>query len=574
MEQFQLLNNIAVALGLAFAGGYLARLAGLSTIVGYLAAGIVISPFTPGYEANPETLRALAELGVIFLMFGIGLHFNLVDLLAVKWVAIPGTLVRVVVVSLGGIVVGHFVGLGVQESLVLGMAVSICSSVVLARSLHDHGLIDSISGRIAIGSSIVEDLLTVLILALLPVIADRDHQGFVRDLSESVGKSAAFLALMLVLGPLVIPRVLRQVASLGSRELFIVAVVTLALGIATGGTHFGVSIALGAFVAGVVVSETEMGHQATADVLPLREAFAVLFFVSVGMLLDPGELLDHFDLLALTVLLVMGVKAATTVLSFAVFPYPARVALLVGAALAQMGEFSFLIADEALDLHLVSAGTYNVILGASVASIALNPVAWSMAPKGERWLRGTGPIWRILNRAGPPLPPAPPAAGHVVILGYGRVGELTGHALSHLDVPYIVVDADLAHVRRLVQARTSAVVWGDAASLDVLEQTSLRRARLVVIALPDENSTVLAVTNVRRLNPEVPIVVRARSREELPLLYHLTVQEVVVPEYEGGLELMRQALVGLGYNGEEAMHYSLAVRDTHYGVAGALPDHG
>lgn len=568
MDDLRLLNDIAIALGLAFAGGFLARLAHVPTIVGYLLAGVVISPFTPGYDADLETLRLLAEVGVIFLMFGVGLHFNLSDLLSVKGVAIPGGVFLMAAVALTSILAGGWLGLNWKEGLVLGLAIAISSSVVLTRGLEERGLMGGVAGRVAIGWTIVEDLATVLFLALLPTLGANGDSSVPRELAESMGKAALFLAVMLIAGPRVIPWLLRRVAAFGSRELFIVAVVAIALGIATGGTWLGVSVALGAFIAGVVVSETEMGHQAAADVLPLREAFAVLFFVSVGMLVDPSALLDRVDLLIAAVVIVIVVKAVVVLAVFAVLPYPARTALAVAAGLAQMGEFSFLIADGGLSEGIIDVEVYNVILAASIVAIAFNPVAWLLVRPGERALRGLPPVWRWLDRQGPPPPPIPPSAAHVVILGYGRVGELTGHALQHLDVPHVIVEADLRRARQLSQAG-QAVVWGDAATAEVLEQTGLERARLLVVALPDESSTFMAVANARRAHPGLPIVVRASGREELPALREMGVLEVVVPEYEGGLELMRQTLLGLGFESEEALHYSHAVRDTHYGAAEA-----
>ncbi|MCC7365195.1 MAG: cation:proton antiporter [Dehalococcoidia bacterium] len=572
MEELEFLNSIAIALGLAFAGGFVARLLGIPTIVGYLVAGVVISPFTPGYDADAETIRELAEIGVIFLMFGVGLHFNLSDLLSVKGVAIPGSVVLIsgtAAVTMAG---GVLFDLGWREGLVLGLALSIASSVVLTRGLQERGLIEGVAGRMAIGWSIVEDLATVLFLALLPSLSAQENGNALLEMAEAVAKAAIFLAIMLVAGPRVIPWLLRRVALLGSRELFIVAVVAIALGIATSATWLGVSVALGAFIAGVVVSETEMGHQAAADVIPLREAFAVLFFVSVGMLLDPQDLLEDPAFLAFVVAVVIGVKAVVIIAMFAFFPYPARTALAVAAGLAQMGEFSFLVANEALHLEILSARAYNVLLAASIISIAFNPLAWRLLQPGERFLQGTGPLWRILERQGPPLPQVEVGEGHVVILGYGRVGELTGHALDHLGVPHIIVEADLPRARRLVAAGKT-VVWGDAALPEVIEQTRLDHARLLAVALPDENTTFLAVANARRLHPELPIVVRARDRLEVPVLREMGVAEIVVPEYEGGLALMRQTLVSIGYEPEEALHYASAVRDIHYGFDTASEPH-
>jgi CPA2 family monovalent cation:H+ antiporter-2 len=559
------LPQVAVALALAFAGGYLARLVGIPTVVGYLLAGVAISPFTPGFDGDLHTLRDVAQVGVVFLMFGIGLSFNLPDILAVRRTAVPGALFMASVITLLGVAIAGLFGLSWQQGFVIGVAMAVSSSAVISRTIFDRGLTDSIGGRVAIGWTVVEDLATVFILAVLPALAPAATGGFWEDAGVSLLKAGAFVAIMLIAGRFLIPALLRRVALQGSRELFILCVVALALGIATGGAYvFDVSVAIGAFVAGVVVSETDMGHQATADVLPLREAFAVLFFVSVGMLVDPRALVESAGLLLTMVAIAVGAKLIVALALFALFPFSGRIAFIVAASIAQFGEFSFLVAEQALDLGILEPRVYNVLLGASVASIAINPVLLSLGPAAERLLRGrAGPVWRFLDRQGDLPHHTVPGAGHVVILGYGRVGELTGHALRTVDIPFVVVEEDLERARQLVRAGHT-VVWGDAASGEILARAGVATARLVVVALPDENSTLLAVQHVRRMAPEVPTVVRARVREEVALLLGLGINEVVVPEYEGGLELMSRALVSLGYPEDEAEAFRMAVRDITY----------
>lgn len=555
---------MAVALALAFAGGYVARRLGAPPVIGYLAAGLILSPFTPGYDADLETLRAVAELGVIFLMFGIGLHFDLEDIAEVRGVAIPGALGSITLMTAAGFGIASLLGLDAKEALVVALAVSVCSGAVMSRTLADRGLISSIPGRIAIGWSVVEDLATVLFIALLPLLAG-DSGNIFEEAGIALGKASLFLVIMLFLGARLVPVLLRRAAGTGSRELFILGVVACALGIASGATLFDVSVALGAFVAGVAISETEMGHQATADVLPLREAFAVLFFVSIGTLVEPEALLDNVPLLlGLTALIVAGKTAIVTGL-FAFFPYPGRAALFVGASIAQIGEFSFLIAQAGIDEDLISNDTYNVVLGASMLSIAVNPLWFRAILPAERALQIVGPIWRRLDRQGPVPVAGPTRPNHVIIMGYGRVGELTGHALQSLDVPYVVIEENLERARRLSNAGMN-VVWGDAASTQILEEASIEYASLVVIALPDENSTILAVQNARKLAPYVPVIARARVQEEVEILGQLGANESVVPEYEGGLELMRRALVHLGYPEEEVEVFRAAMREVHYGA--------
>lgn len=563
LEDFHLLSNVAIGLAGAFAGGLLARMVRLSPVVGYLLAGIVISPFTPGYDADTEALRELAELGVIFLMFGVGLHFNLRDLLSVKKIAIPGAIAQIILATALGAGMGLSFGLPGREALVLGLAVSIASTVVLIRSLEERGLVESIHGRVAIGWLIVQDIATVLFLVLLPALEPGSGGNFLNEVVVAVVKAGAFIGIMVVAGSWIVPRLLAWVARTGSRELFILAVVAGALGIATGAAAFGLSVALGAFIAGVVVSETETSHQAAADVIPLREAFAVLFFVSVGMLLDPGVVADHLSLFVTVLLAVIFGNALIAFGVAALFPYPGRTALTVGVGLAQLGEFSFIIADQSLGLGLMRASTYNVILAVAIVAITVNPLAFASIPRLERMLQRFAPFWRLLDRQGPLPRGAMPVSGHAVIVGYGRVGELTGHALAQLGIPFGVVEADIGLARRL-NAANVPTIWGDAASAEVLEMAGIAGARIVVLAVPDESTTLLALANARKLNPAVPIVVRARAASETPLLELLGANEIVVPEYEGGLELMRRSLITLGFDADEVVHFSNAVRDIHY----------
>ncbi len=411
MEDFSLLTSIATALGLAVAGGIAARLVGISPIVGYLAAGLVISPFTPGYDADADAIGQLANLGVIFLMFGVGLHFNLSDLYTVRRIAIPGAIIQVTLATAAGAALGYSFGLPARESLALGLAVSIASTVVLIRSLEDRGLMGTIHARVAIGWLIAQDLITILTLAMLPTLEPGHEGDFWSNLAIAVVKAAIFVTLMLVFGARLLPRLLSLVARTGSRELFILAFVAGALGIATSAAAFGLSVALGAFVAGVVVSETETSHQVAADVVPLRDAFAVLFFVSVGMLVDPKLVFENLDLYLAVTLLVLFGNAAIAFLTAAIFSYPARTALVVGAGLAQLGEFSFIIAHESLGSGLMTPATYNVVLAAAATSISINPIAFRTIPFIERALHRTGRVWRLIDRQGEIPSPGSPGRG-------------------------------------------------------------------------------------------------------------------------------------------------------------------
>jgi CPA2 family monovalent cation:H+ antiporter-2 len=563
MPDAHLLNDIAIALALAFTGGFVARLIGVPAIVGYLLAGIVISPFTAGYDADLETLQQLAELGVIFLMFGVGLHFNLSDLARVRGIAVPGALLQILATTALGLAAGAAFGLDWREGLLLGLSVSVASTVVLIRALEDRGALDSMHGRVAIGWLIVEDLAAVFFLVLIPSLEPGTDDNFLLNAGGAVLKAAVFVAFMLIVGARVLPWLLGLVARTGSRELFILAVVASALGVATSASLFGLSVALGAFVAGVVVSETETSHQAAADVLPFRDAFAVLFFVSVGMLLDPSQVSDSLGLLIAVLLIVVVGTPLVAFLIASPFPYPVRTGLVVAAGLAQIGEFSFIVAQEGLDRELMSQSTYNVILAVSVASIAVNPLAFGLVPHVERLLSGSGRIWRRLDHQGD-LPPLEISLGsHVIVAGYGRVGRLSGYALEQLGMPYVVVDGDITLIREL-RNRDVAAVWGDVASFEVLHLARCTEAKILLLAVPDESTALLATANARRLNPHIEVVVRAPDGSSADALRDLGASEVVVPEYEGGLELMRELLVALGSNADEATRFAEMMRERQY----------
>ncbi|WBL36852.1 cation:proton antiporter [Tepidiforma flava] len=563
MEDFSLITAIAIALGLAAAGGFLARSLRLSPIVGYLAAGLIISPVTPGYRTDPAAIAQLANIGVIFLMFGVGLHFNLRDLMAVRTIAIPGAVIQVVAASAFGTGVGLAFGLPWREALVLGLAISIASTIILIRTLEDRGLLGTIHARVVIGWLIAQDIITVVALAILPTLGHADNGPIWQSVAFAVGRAAVFVAVMLVFGARLLPYLLSLVARTGSRELFVLAFVAAALGIAASAAAFGLSIALGAFIAGVAVSETETSHQVAADVVPLRDAFAVLFFVSVGMLLDPDIVRANKALFLAVLGSVLFVNAAIAFVVAAVFPFPGRTALVVGAGLAQLGEFTFIVGSEGLREGLMSDETYAIILAVAAISIVINPFAFSTLDAIESVLRRLGPVWRFVDRQGDIPEPDVPRSGHVVIVGYGRVGELTGHALAQLGIPFAVIEVNLERARALNEAGIPTI-WGDAGTREVLERSSIEHARAVCITVPDESTAFVATATARALNPAVPILVRARTGGEIRPLRELGANEVVVPEYEGGLEIMRQALCVLGFDPQEALHLSNAVRDIHY----------
>jgi CPA2 family monovalent cation:H+ antiporter-2 len=398
---------------------------------------------------------------------------------------------------------------------------------------------------------------------MLPVLAEDGNGSLVTETLLALVKAGAFIVVMFTAGARVVPWSLALVARTGSRELFILATVGGALAIATSASLFGVSVALGAFIAGVVISETETSHQAAADVLPFREAFAVLFFVSTGMLFDPEVISTHKGFFAATLATVVLGKALLTLFIVAMWPYSARAALTVAASLAQIGEFSFIIAQQATDYELMTAPTYNVLIAVAVISITLNPLLFAAVPRLERLLRRSPRFWRWLDHQGE-LPPMPvPHASHVIVAGYGRVGRLSGYALAQLGMPYVIIDGDIWLVREL-RNRGVPAVWGDAANPEVLDMARCAEAKVLLLAVPDESTALLATANARRLNPNIAVVVRAPDGESADALRGLGASEVVVPEYEGGLELMRELLLALGSREDEAIRFAEAMRARQY----------
>ncbi|RPJ22593.1 MAG: sodium:proton exchanger [Chloroflexi bacterium] len=565
MHEVTLLINIAVALVVAFFGGLIARRIGLPTIVGYMLAGIAIGPFTPGFVGNTETISQLAELGVIFLMFGVGLHFSLNDLWKVRAIAVPGALGRMVLTVLLGLGLSQLWGWSVPSGIVIGLAISIASTVVLLRGLTDNGLLNTQSGQAAVGWVVVEDLATVLILVLMPTLSNTSNGFDWGQFGLTLLKAAGFVILVLFAGTRLIPWVLLRIAHTRSRELFILAILAIALGIALGAAElFGVSLALGAFVAGVVVSESPLSHQVGADVLPFRETFAVLFFVSIGMLVNPVYLINNIgSILALTGLIVIG-KALVTLLLGLTLPWPARTTLVLAAGLSQIGEFSFILGQEGVVLGLLEQNQYSLILAGALLSITLNGPMFRLISPLEKWLQRFPTLWKLLNRQGPPPPPVEESIeNHVVIVGYGRVGRHIVSLLGEMKIPHLVVDADAVRIQELDRQGIPSL-FGDAANSEVLRHAGLGRARALVVAGPDEDASELVVAAARDLAPELPIIARSTSEEGTRQLTRLGAQDVIHPELEGGLEIVRHTLLQLGFPLQEIYRYTDAVRRDHY----------
>jgi monovalent cation:H+ antiporter-2, CPA2 family len=565
MHEVTLLINIVVALVVAFIGGVIARRIGLPTIVGYLLAGIVIGPFTPGFVGDTETISQLAELGVIFLMFGVGLHFSLSDLWRVRSVAIPGALGRMVIVILLGFAFSRLNGWTVTSGIVIGLAISIASTVVLLRNLMDNGILNTSHGQAAIGWVIVEDLATVLILVLMPALANSSNGINWGQIGFTLLKAAGFVVLVMFAGSRLIPWILLRIAHTRSRELFILAVLAIALGIALGAAElFGVSFALGAFVAGVVVNESPLSHQVGADVQPFQEAFAVLFFVSIGMLVNPDYIFNNIGLiLAFGALIVLG-KALVTILMGFVLPWPGHTTLVLAAVLSQIGEFSFILGQEGLSLGLIDRDQYSLILAGSLLSITVNPIIVRLISPTEKWLKKIPSFWRIFDRHAPLAAPVEEMIqGHVVIVGYGRVGRHIVNLLSEMSIPCLVIEVEAEVIEELTK-RNIPNLYGDASNSEVLTHAGLERARALVVAGPNEASNELVVASARDISPQLPIIARATTEDGIKQLTELGAQDVIHPELEGGLEIVRHTLLKLNFPLQEIMRYIDAVRHDHY----------
>ncbi|MGP1674297.1 MAG: cation:proton antiporter [Candidatus Limnocylindrales bacterium] len=562
-----LIATIAIGLTAAFIGGLIARRLRLPVIVGYIVAGMAIGPFTPGLIADAGIATELAEIGVILLMFGVGIEFSVRDLLAVRGIAVPGAAVQITVATLLGIGLGVLFGWGIGGGLVLGLAVSVASTVVLLRALMDRGELDTPQGRIAVGWLIVEDLFTVAVLVLLPTIApliggdpadpSTAALGPLGGLLLALGKALVFAVLMIMAGARAVPWLLLVVARLGSRELFTLAVLAIALGIAyVSSVVFGVSFALGAFLAGLVVSESDMSHQAAADALPLRDAFAVLFFVSVGMLLDPIFLVTHPVQIVAVLFVIMVAQPLVAFVIVTLFGYPLRIALTVAAALGQIGEFSFILGTIGLSLGLIESNGFQLIVAGALLSIGFNPFLFRSIERLEQRLRDRPWLVRFARRRAGALATLDVAERetlrqHAIICGYGRVGQMLGPALERRGFRYVVITQQRDEVDRL-RARGMPAIYGDASVTEVLEMAHIEESRLVIVATSEPNETRLIVERARSLNPNVDFVVRTHSDSEAAHLRSLGKVQAIHGERELAVQMARYSLRRFGVSAAEA----------------------
>ena len=557
-----LISTIAVGFGLALILGFAAARLRMPPLVGYLTAGIVIGPGTPGFVADMQMASQLAEIGVMLLMFGVGLHFSVADLLAVRRIAIPGAIVQIAVAVAMGAGVAHGWGWAPGGALVFGLCLSVASTVVLLKALESRGLLETANGRIAVGWLVVEDLVMVLVLVLLPVFASllqpspgassasasATASSLWSTVAWTLAKVGAFIATMLVVGRRVFPRMLWWVASTGSRELFTLCVVAAAVGVAFGAAKlFDVSFALGAFFAGMMMRESEFSHRAADESLPLRDAFAVLFFVSVGMLFDPAVLWQSPGKLAATVAIILVGKTLAAVALVLLLRYPLNTAITVGASLAQIGEFSFILAGLGVALNLLPKEGQDLILAGALLSIALNAALFAATGPVLAWAQAHSELARRLAQRDDPLAQLP---GHVdlsrvqdlvVLVGHGSVGRQVAELLRAAQVPCIVADENRETVEALRRQHVPAVA-GDLMDPATLIQAHIARASALLITVPDSLLIHHLVGIARELNPEVRILVQGASEEEAALLHEQLGIEVNLPDQELARGMGRQAI--------------------------------
>lgn len=540
-----LIATIAVGLGVAFAAGFLAARLRIPPMVGYLLAGIAIGPFTPGFIADQGLADQLAEIGVILLMFGVGTHFSVRDLMAVRRIALPGAMVQILVATALGAALGLWWGWSLSGALVFGLALSVASTVVLLRALAERGKLDSLDGRIAVGWLVVEDLVMVLALLLLPALAGAlggqagAAPGLGTDLviaiAITLGKIVLLFALLYSVGVRLFPWVFGELGRTGSRELVTLFVTAVAISLAFGAAHlFGVSLALGAFLAGVVINEAQLSHRITTQVEALEHVFGVLFFVSVGMLFNPAVLVDQpWQVLAVLAIIMVGKSVAALGIVLA-FRYPLRTALTVAASLSQIGEFSFILASLGVALGLMPAEGRDLILAGALLSISLNPITFKVPEMLQRRLRAWPEIAARFEREPGDLKEleiGEPPHDHVVLVGYGRVGRVIGRSLVQAGVPFVVIEQNRETVARVRKKGRQAIV-GDGAVAEVLANAGIARARLLVIATPDAHHARRIHAQALAANPALEIAVRTHSDEEYQYFADQGVSLVLMAERE------------------------------------------
>lgn len=578
-EQLEFILGLGAAVAFALVGGLIAVRLRQPAVVGYLVAGVAIGPFTPGFVGDVEQISVLADVGIVLLLFALGLEFSFRELREVRRLALPGGVLQIAAIVVLGAAVTLALGFGLREALVVGACLSISSTLVVIKSLMDAGEMDSLHGRAAVGWSIVQDVATIIFIVALPALAE--GVDVVGPFAIALAKAAVFLVLAYVFGTRGLPWLFAMVARVGSGELFLLTVVATALLTAfVSSAVFGLSLALGAFVGGILISESDLSSQAAAEVMPFRDLFAVLFFVSVGMLLDPAALVAYAPLIALLVLVAAVGKGVLIAGLGRLLGLPVRSALLLGGAMAQVGEFSFILAEESLSLDLIDQDLYNVILGTAVVTIVLTPLAHRVATILARTLEARRDA---LLEAGAPEPARPStgsapvsrterafetddaeARSTIVVLGGGRVGRVVVRAVRQRGFRCVVVDRDGGRLEELARLGATTI-FGDAANPHILRRCGLDRARVMIVAIGDPLTARLCTERARRLNPKLTIAARARGRREISELRRQGAGRIADPDAEAAFELARHALQRMGVSGPELVGIVTGLRRDVYG---------
>ncbi|QDC44565.1 YbaL family putative K(+) efflux transporter [Methylophilus medardicus] len=527
-HNLSLITTIAAAFALALIFGLIAEKLKLPALIGYLFAGILIGPSTPGFVADIAIASQLSEIGVMLLMFGVGLHFSVQDLMSVKRIALPGALAQMTLATLLGMLVAHYWGWSMGHGLVFGLSLSCASTVVLLKALESRRILESMNGKIAVGWLVVEDMVTVLVLVLMPALAGvlggQGEVGNTGAIWEAIGVTlleiTGFVVVMLVVGKRVLPWLLWYVAGTGSRELFTLTVIAVAIGVAFfASSLFHVSFALGAFFAGMIMRESEYSHRAAEDSLPFRDAFAVLFFVAVGMLFDPAILVKQpVQVLSVVAIIILGKSLAAIAIVLAL-RYPLNTALTVAASLAQIGEFSFILAGLGVSLNLLSQDGMSLVLAGALISIALNPLVFATIKPLSNWVINKSDVARRLSERMDPYSELPMSTerkfleGQVVLVGYGRVGRRIAQALTASMIPFVVAEQNREVVEKL-RKQGQPAVSGNAADPMVLIQAHIANAAMLIIATPDSMDIRKMVDIAKQLKPEIEVVIRTHHEDE------------------------------------------------------------
>jgi CPA2 family monovalent cation:H+ antiporter-2 len=552
-----LIATIVGGFVLAFIFGALAHRARMPPLIGYMMAGIAMGPFTPGFHGDVALAQELADIGVILLMFGVGLHFSISDLMSVRRIVIPGALIEMTIVSSVGFALATFFGWKMGEGIILGLSLAVASTVVLMTALQERHLLDTRRGQIAVGWLVVEDVTMVLALVLIPalagVLSGREASMAASDviiaIAVTLGKVIGFVVVMLVVGRRLIPWVLERIAQTGSRELFRLGVLAIALGFAFGSAHmFGVSFALGAFFAGMILNESELSHRAAEESLPLRDAFSVLFFVSVGMLFDPSILIEKPVMVILTVLIIVGVKSVAAYLIVRALGKPRDTALLIGVSLGQIGEFSFILAAMGVSQGILSSEGRDLILSGAIISILINPFIFGVLDRRkarnderEALALSAGLHEEEVHLDPDPLPSWPDLQGHTVVVGFGRVGSFIVDALQRDSVQFVVIE-DQPDVVSALRADAVPALSGNALTSGIMEAANVAEAQWILVAIPNPIEAGRVVELALEINPAIKIAVRAHSTAEVAHLESRGAAHIVMGEQEIGNGMARLVL--------------------------------